>query len=189
MNHAKKDSLIEAYKTKINLDTIDISTRPEEGVQRLADGIKRPNTSTTARDAALRFVDEIIQGKYGDQKDFTILFQTNNPYIERQGICAQREVNKVLLEKGLSAKGYIVKIEAVGFACKEDIATIHSEVGALVAEKSNNAVDNLSPEANTLIKNLLFQSRENIKINDQMPDTPSDISVISMQSWFDKILP
>ena len=36
--------------------------------------------------------------EYGDKKEFVILFATNNPYIERQTIATQREINKILKE-------------------------------------------------------------------------------------------
>ncbi|XVN43107.1 MAG: hypothetical protein RCG15_02105 [Candidatus Rickettsia vulgarisii] len=56
---------------------------------------QRPNTSTTARDAALELVMKIQKGNFDEQKEFHILFVTNNPYIERQTISTQREVDKV----------------------------------------------------------------------------------------------
>ena len=52
--------------------------------------------ASTARDAAEKLVKDIIGGKYGDKREFKILLLTNNPYIERQTIATQREVDKVL---------------------------------------------------------------------------------------------
>lgn len=52
-------------------------------VDTLAEQYQRPNTTSTARDAARKLVERIIDGQYGDKKEFIILLETNNPYIER----------------------------------------------------------------------------------------------------------
>ena len=156
-------------------------------------GEQRPTTATTAKDVAKIMVEEIIAGKYGNKKDLKVLYQTNNPYIERQTLGTQQEVDKVLLEYGLDKQGYMITVEGVGFACKQDVATVHSEVGALVAEKWKAAAgkDNqqgLIPKRD--IKTLLFQTRDN---NVQVPAEPdiSDIELSgglkdSLTSWFDE---
>lgn len=44
----------------------------------------RLDTATTARGASERLVRSIIAGEYGDKKNFTILFCSSNPYIDRK---------------------------------------------------------------------------------------------------------
>jgi hypothetical protein len=69
-----------------------------------------------------------------------------------------------LKEYNLSSKGYIVKAEGVGFKCKQDVATIHSEFGALIAEKWKNAVESqkeLGILPKRAIESLQFQTRDN----------------------------
>lgn len=87
-------------------------------IDTLAEQHQRPNTASTTRDAAAKLVERIVNGEYADKKEFIILFESNNPYIERQTIATQREVNKLLKDSGLSNKGYLVKIEGMGFKCK-----------------------------------------------------------------------
>ncbi|WP_341752769.1 MULTISPECIES: hypothetical protein [unclassified Candidatus Tisiphia] len=41
---------------------------------------ERPNTATTACDAAVILVNKISNGEFGKQKDYVILFISNNPY-------------------------------------------------------------------------------------------------------------
>ncbi len=162
-----------------------IATYPPSGtntittVDTLADQHQRPTTASTARDAATKLVKNIIDGHYGDQKEFTVLFETNNPYIERQTIAAQREVNKVLKDYKLDNKGYIVKIEGVGFKCKQDVTTVHSELAALIAEKWKTATgEDISPKRP--IEKLQFQTRDNSSITTPWPD----VSEIGAGSWF-----
>ena len=150
---------------------------------------QRPNTASTAHDAATRFVERIIKGEYGDKKSFVILLETNNPYIERQTIAAQREVNKVLKNSDLSDKGYVIKVEGVGFKCKQDVATVHSELAALVAEKWKDTVMQENIPTKRTIENLLFQTRDNSVV---VPDQP-DVSELSLsgnllQDIFDEYL-
>jgi hypothetical protein len=262
-----RDKLIKAYKTKANLDTLDVflpvgedKTRIEEGKEYLkalaeSSGIKldptspfiqykpeecpagrfpnriypnysneenqkltetlmsqdliatyhasdinvidtvsnyyqRPNTSTTANDAATKFVKRIIQGEFGKQKEFSILFQTNNPYIERQTIAAQQEVNKVLEKYKLSNEGYSIKVNGIGFACKQCVATIHSEFAALVAEKWKEAIAKAGAPAKLSIEDLQFQSRDNSQIFSEHPDVSEvNLSGSLLQDFFDKYLP
>jgi hypothetical protein len=152
----------------------------------------RPTTATTAKDAAKVLVEEISAGKYGDQKDFKILYQTNNPYIDRQTLVTQQEVDKVLLEYGLQEKGYEIIVKGVGFGCKQDVPTVHSELGALLAEKWKLAAQK-DEQAGVMpkrdIKSLLFQTRDNSLIVSDEPDI-SDIEIsVGLKdiliSWFD----
>ena len=119
-----------------------------------AENNERPNTSTTARDAAEAFVQKILSSQSDEGKEFTILLQTNNPYIKRQEIATQQEVNKVLTARGLDKQGYKVKVEGVGFSSKQDVATVNSELGALVSEMWKMATPNRDS------KDLEFQTRK-----------------------------
>lgn len=136
---------------------------------------QRPDTASTAYDAAEHLVTSILKGDFGVQKKFTILFESNNPYIKRQAIATQREVDKVVKKHGLDKQGYSIKVEGVGFGAKQDVATIHSEFGALVAElfkdNSNNSHD---------INNLLFQTR---KCPEPIPEIPNHYENQNYLAW------
>ena len=129
---------------------------------------QRPNTTTTARDAAEFLVKQILEGVYKDQKEFVILFESNNPYIERQTLATQASVDQVLKKYGLDLKGYTIKIDGVGFANKQDNVTIHSEFGALMAEKWKG-VNQTQENSLEYIKTLLFQTRDHGLTIDPMP--------------------
>ncbi len=136
---------------------------------KLGQGNKRPDTASTANDAAKDFITRILQGEFGEQKDFTILFESNNPYIKRQTLATQREFDKILKEAGLVEKDYHLKIEGVGFAAKQDVTTIHSELAALTSEEYKNST--LVTYANSHIKDLMFQTRI---CSDDLPPMPID---------------
>ncbi len=149
-----------------------------------AEGHLRPTTATTARDTAEEFVVNIQSGRYGDQKHFEILFESNNPYIKRQALAAQREVNDVLIKHGLDKQGYTIKIEGIGFSFKQDVATIHSEFGALIAEEWKNATNNKRN-----IQDLLYQTRNaNTPVDDALDDEIGTLGglKLSLIDWFDE---
>jgi len=153
-------------------------------VDTLADQGQRPTTSSTARDAAITFVKDIMSGVYGDKKEFVILFETNNPYIERQTIATQREVDKVLKASKLDSR---IKVEGIGFKCKQDVATVHSELAALIAEKWKTATgeDILTKRS---IEKLLFQTRDNSSITTPWPDMAEVSTGSLVQDFFDDYL-
>ena len=66
-----------------------------------------------------------------------VLVVSNQPYALRQGIGAEREVKKALASAGMSPNA--VKVHPVGFGLKQNVTTVRSEVGALVAEWWKNA--------------------------------------------------
>jgi hypothetical protein len=159
----------------------------------LGDNNARPNTATTAYDAAVILANKILNNESGEQKDFVILFVSNNPYIQRQAIATHREVNKVLQEYGLDKQGYNINIEGVGFSSKQDVPTIHSELACLVAEKWKNQ-NLLSPnEPGQSIEQLLFQTRKDLKPIPPMPEIKEDdIGIIGgivegVQDIFDRL--
>lgn len=121
----------------------------------------RPTTATTVIDATKSCIDfiKLHQDKYKNQKVFNILFQSNNPYIERQALTAQLEAIKVLKSYGLD---YKFIIEGIGFAGDyEDVQAIHSEFGALITEKWKLATHKESTILKRDLKDLLFQTRNN----------------------------
>jgi len=155
------DDLLKTY-VKHDISIIDTSSR-EGGV--------RPNTEGGALDSAKHLVEKIESGQFGDKKDLVILYQSNNPYIERQALAAQRIVNKVLEELKLAEKGYTIEVEGVGFAFKQDVVTIHSELAALICEKWKFAHPELSDTAATeYLKPLLFQTRDKTPAEEPLPE-------------------
>ena len=124
----------------------------------------RPDTASTARDAAERLIRRILAGEYGEQKIFNILLCTNNPSIERQALAAQRQVDQMLEKYGLTEEDFQIKIEGVGFSCSQSLATVHSEFGALITEKYKHAIADIEktlrkgPKRD--IHRLLLQTRD-----------------------------
>jgi hypothetical protein len=94
-------------------------------------GVQRPNTATTAKDAAERMLSN-IHPKSGQ---YHVLFETNQPYIDRQTLATQGVVDGVLKERGLWDSGVRIIVDGVGFGCKQDVATVHSELAAKVSEQ------------------------------------------------------
>ena len=133
-------------------------------IDTFAEARTRPDTASTARDAAITFTDRILAGEFVAKKDFVILFCTNNPYIERQTLSAQRQVDQVLQKNGLAESGVRIKIEGVGFSRKQCLAVIHSELGALMAEKWKVAAEvierSTGRKPKRSINDLLFQTRK-----------------------------
>jgi hypothetical protein len=156
-------------------------------IDTLAQAQKRPNSASTARDAAIRFVKRIIAGYYGEKKTFIILLHTNNPYIERQTLAVQCQVDQVLDEYGLTAKAYHIKIEGMGYSCQQPLAVVHSELGALIAEKwkcvARQEPASLALKPKRDIKNLLFQTR---KSGHSTADHPK-ITTNSSSNWLKNV--
>lgn len=125
----------------------------------------RPTTATTAKDAIMAFMERVLSGEFGGQKEFHIIQQSNQPYIERQAIVAQVEVNKFLHEAGLDSKGYKVVIEGIGFSNKQDVPVIHSEFGALLGAKWRLAVMDSRPS-----DHIMYQIRDKAEYTGPMPD-------------------
>ncbi|WP_425360661.1 MULTISPECIES: hypothetical protein [unclassified Candidatus Tisiphia] len=123
---------------------------------------------------AVTLVDKILSGGLGEQKDYVILFISNNPYIQRQTIATQREVDKILQKYGLDKKGYHIEVEGVGFSSKQDVPTIHSELACLIAELWKNHNLLVSNEAGHSIEQLLFQTRQDLAIIPPMPEVKEE---------------
>jgi hypothetical protein len=122
----------------------------------------RPDTATTARDMVNVLLQEINDHKYGDKTHFDLFLQSNNPYIKRQELTVQYEVNKILHEKGLDKK-YSITIHGMGFKNKQDVVQVHSELAALIYEMykaSDSAECHNTCSIKRDIKDLLFSTRE-----------------------------
>ena len=123
----------------------------------------RPTTATTSRDVVKAFVEKVEKASSQDQKEFHIILQSNNPYIERQALAAQFEVNKFLKEKGLDSLGWKIIVEGIGFANKQDVPIVHSELGALMGIKW------MMLDGGTGEK-IMFQTRDKSDFTEPMPD-------------------
>ncbi|KJV77166.1 hypothetical protein [Orientia tsutsugamushi] len=122
----------------------------------------RPTTESTVRDATVKFLEKVINtNDYVNKKEFIILFQSNNPFILRQTIATQREVNEVVdYYNKLYGKKYSIQVDGIGYKCKADISIIHSEFAALILEKWKDATNkNKGLSSKRSINDLQFQTR------------------------------
>jgi hypothetical protein len=132
-------------------------------VNSLADEGVRPNTWLTARDAARKLCEDIVAKKYGNKKTFTILFISNNPYVERQTLVAQQAMHQSLIDSGLDHQVYQIIIDGVGFASKQNTTIILSELAALIAEKwkmASSKSKNFDDINRRDLNSLLYQTRK-----------------------------
>ena len=115
-----------------------------------------------SKSSQLSIIENIKNGQYGDQKTFHILLESNNPYILCQGLATQRMADEALKKAGLYEQGYRIKIDAVGFANKQDVSTVFSEFRTYIDESYKGHIG--EPE-----NGLRFQSRDH---NMEIPDMP-----------------
>lgn len=123
----------------------------------------RPTTESTVRDATMKFIENVINtNDYINKKEFIILFQSNNPFILRQTIVTQRQVNEVVdYYNKLYGKDYSIQVDGIGYKCKADVSIIHSEFAALVLEKWKDAANkNKGLSSKRSINDLQFQTRD-----------------------------
>lgn len=140
---------------------------------------KRPDTATTARDAAIHLIDRIKEGDFGDKKEFVIYFQSNQPFVERQTIVTQREVNVALGKSDLS--GISIKVDGVGFSNPgAKVSEIHSELGALIYEKYIETGE----ESARNVNDLLFSTRSHDPVMELAPELPEAESSYSLIGFF-----
>ncbi|MDX1924651.1 MAG: hypothetical protein SFT91_05490 [Rickettsiaceae bacterium] len=133
----------------------------------------RANTETTSRDAALELANKIKSGFFVDKKNLLVLLQSNNPYIERQALIAQRQVDLVLRETGLDSK-YKIKVEGVGFTNKQSIEVVCSELAALIATRYLNAEIKTTRDVSTL----MFQTRVATEDSYDLPPAPDTNEIL-----------
>ncbi|ROT47668.1 hypothetical protein EDM02_01340 [Candidatus Cardinium hertigii] len=164
-------------------------TKSVQVIDTATDRYKRPTTATTARDAAIAFMERIGAGTYGDKKEFVILYVTNNPYIERQTLSSQGILNKVVADYNrLHHTAYRVRLEGIGCKCQQNIARIHSEFAALIAEKWQKAYQGKTTKR--AIEDLQFQHRNHLKTLPPIPGLSKEKrSITFFQHLFDVYLP
>ena len=152
----------------------------------------RPDTQTTARDAARQLAEQIqYDNLKGGCKTYVVYFQSNQPYVLRQALVTQREIDYVLQEKGLH--GITVKVDGVGCSSKQGVATIHSELGAWVYELYLNAQARGTAVSRRSIKELQFTTRDQRMVTAPLPAIElgayeSYRLTAWFQDWFDKKL-
>ena len=111
----------------------------------------------------------------GEQKKFTILFSTNQPYVWRQSLGTQIQVDQVV-DKG-DQKEINIKIVGIGFANRQSVKVVNSELGALIAVLYKNAMRDVTNTTDQVslnndfrkLSDLLFQSRNNESIDVPIP--------------------
>ncbi len=158
-------------------------------IDTVAEHGRRPDTVTTARDYAQGLIQRIKNGELGHQKEFVLYFQSNQPYIERQTLTLQREINKVLKEQ--SDEELTIRVEGVGARASADVARIHSELGALISVKYDNAQEQENSGFSSMRdkKDLQFSTRKQLAEIPPMPDystTGDDESFVGIMgnlSW------
>lgn len=151
-----------------------------------AENDKRPDTESTIKIISQRLVQKIQQGTPdGAQKLFKIYFQSNQPYVQRQTLIAQRIINKALQENGL--RDIQIEIDGVGFESKSPVTIVHSEVGALLNEKYRSADVHSSRD----IKTLQYRTRTKEIVTEEMPDystLPHHSTMQFFQDFFDRMV-
>lgn len=148
--------LLEQFLSGHQITTIDTTTQA---------GSDRPNTSTTAFDAAKA----IIAHPFVDTTDHTATAPTilhgltisNQPYVTRQKLSAQQATDKAT--QGSTTR---IVLDGSGVEAKTSVSVIHSELGAMISEMYNAA----HVESTRELQTLLFQSRNNDSGVPQMPD-------------------
>lgn len=120
----------------------------------------RPTTATTARDAVKKIIERVKRGEDGcsNNMQFRILLHSNQPYVERQTLVVQKEVDQELEKVGVS--NIEIVIDGVGYANRQSIAVIHSELGALINEKYIKAVQTGLIKSRRDIKTIQYSTRK-----------------------------
>lgn len=158
----------------------------------VSEKIHNPNTITTARYAAEELAQCIIKGDWQSKKSINLLLQTNNPYVSRQTLAVQREVNKIFQQYELDKNGYKVYVEGIGYSCRQGVVSIHSELAALIAEKRQTAIEDMQKTGSVIKRSsesLKFQVRDNLSIVPAHPDVLYiDLSGNFITEFFDEYL-
>lgn len=179
------DLLTKYLSDKISIGVIDTKTGSNGS---------RPDTATTANDAARSLIESIVASHKSDNNtklEYHVSFHSNQPYIERQTLTAQREVDKELKKRKLS--DVKVTLDGVGFSAKEqDVAKIHSELGALFLERYKNIAES---DAEIIFSrnlgDLTYRTRSKTPTDIPTPDCNYDQEfglIGSMQNYFDYYL-
>lgn len=161
-NYAKKDApkLTERLMAEDILPAFFLGQKNEILNNKHFTGI-RPDTYSTAKEAVKDLFTDINSGKFGEKKEIKILYQTNNPYIQRQILAAQKVIDDLCgdnKDSNPNLKGVKIIIDGVGFACNQGVEVIHSELGGLIADRWKIAHQkDESPKRD--IADLLYQTR------------------------------
>jgi hypothetical protein len=172
-------------ETLMSLDVLEKLETIFAGKVHIVDTIKysdgkRPDTSSTVRDAAKRLLSSLKESER--EGSFMVVLESNNPYIERQALQAQLEINKLLEEMSLSKVK--INVHGIGFSNKQTVPVVHSELGALLSVKYNSA----KFESKRDTKTLLFQTRDNSHSEDidaRIPEIVTSPLLGSLDALFD----
>lgn len=171
------------------LDTISKGKIKVSDTESSPDG-SRPDTSSTARDYANSFIERIQSGHFGGQKEFIIYVQSNQPYVKRQTLAVQNEIDRAIEESGI--EGLKIIAEGVGYGVGEiSIKRSHSELGALLSVEYQNALrENNHIHTERHLRDLQFSTRDKSETSEQIPDfseitLDSKIPILgAVEDWF-----
>lgn len=121
------NDLLKEYLPEMKISLCD--TEAQDG--------ERPNTITTSYDAAKTLLKHQNLEVLGtDEYNLHVLMVSNNPYVDRQREAAQSQANKAAKEFNKQHHTQVaINVDGAGFCAKQDVATLHSELAALLAEK------------------------------------------------------
>ena len=156
-------NLIETFFPEILFKMIDTTHSEEQA---------RPTTESTIQDFFALLVTSIKSGHLRGKKDIYILMQSNNPYVERQALVAQRTIEEMMEKENLS--NINIHIDGVGFSCKQDPSRIQSELAALIVERYKTAIQKKVIVPKRDITDLLFQTRKVVADIPAMPSLTTD---------------
>lgn len=154
------------------LETLSERTIKVSNTDSSSDG-RRPDTSSTARDYANTFVDRIKAGDFGDQRKFIVYVQSNQPYVKRQTLIVQKELNRAIKESEID--GLEIIADGVGYGVRDISVKTHSELGALMSVIYQNALAENGIDTERSLRDLQFSTRDKSEITIPMPAFPEEI--------------
>lgn len=181
--------LTETHMVYDVLDTLSEGTIKVSDTESSLDD-RRPDTSSTARDYANALIERIQSGYFGTQKKFIIYVQSNQPYVKRQTLSVQKEIDRAIEESGI--EGLKIIAEGVGYGVGEiSMKRTHSELGALISVKYQNALaENGDIHTERHLRDLQFSTRDKLKISEPVPIFPeivveSKLPILgAVEDWF-----
>ena len=180
--------LTETHMVYDVLDTLSEGTIKVSDTESSSDG-RRPDTSSTARDYANAFIERIKSGYFDGQKEFIIYVQSNQPYVKRQTLTVQKEINRAIEESEI--EGLEIIAEGVGYGVGEiSIKRTHSELGALISVKYQNAFKEKAIDSERSLKDLQFSTRDKLETSELIPVFPkvvaeSKLPILgAIEDWF-----
>ena len=180
--------LTETHMVYDILNTLSEGTVKVSDTESSSDG-RRPDTSSTARDYANAFIERIKSGYFGDQKEFIIYVQSNQPYVKRQTLTVQKEINRAIEESEI--EGLKIIAEGVGYGVREiSIKKTHSELGALINVKYEDTFKENDIDSKRSLKDLQFSTRDKLETSELIPVFPkivaeSKLPILgAIEDWF-----